>query len=106
MNEAELDTFRKNHRGPVIGRSDAGYDEARKLYNGMIDKRPLLIARCADAGTAWTFRSHLRCRDIAHAHCDDEIYGYVQDMLDGHAYECAGATDPDFVGCDCGERGA
>ena len=24
------------------------YDEARALYNGMIDKRPLLIARCAD----------------------------------------------------------
>lgn len=59
-------------------------------------------ARCADGGTAWTYRSHLRCRDIAHAHCDDEISGYVQDMLDGHAYECAGATDPDFAGCDCG----
>ena len=24
------------------------YDEVRKLYNAMIDKRPLLIARCAD----------------------------------------------------------
>ena len=35
-------------RGAVIGRDDADYDEARKLYNGMIDKRPLLIARCAD----------------------------------------------------------
>src|SRR5438128_7687101 len=35
-------------RGALIGRDDADYDEARKLYNGMIDKRPLLIARCAD----------------------------------------------------------
>src|SRR2546429_4671610 len=35
-------------RGAVIGRDDADYEEARKLYNGMIDKRPLLIARCAD----------------------------------------------------------
>jgi FAD/FMN-containing dehydrogenase len=26
---------------------DAGYDDARKLYNGLIDKRPALIARCA-----------------------------------------------------------
>src|SRR6202165_2984526 len=35
-------------RGALIGRDDADYDEARKLYNGMIDKRPLMIARCAD----------------------------------------------------------
>ena len=33
----------------LITRSDPEYDEARKLYNGMIDKRPLLIARCVDA---------------------------------------------------------
>ena len=32
----------------MIGRDHADYDEVRKLYNGMIDKRPLLIARCAD----------------------------------------------------------
>jgi hypothetical protein len=34
----------------VIGRDDSRYDDARKLYNGMIDKRPLIIARCADVG--------------------------------------------------------
>src|SRR5438552_3017679 len=41
-------------RGAVIGRDDADYDEARKLYNGMIDKRPLLIARCADVADVIT----------------------------------------------------
>jgi FAD/FMN-containing dehydrogenase len=35
-------------RGALIGRDATDYDEARKLYNGMIDKRPLMIARCAD----------------------------------------------------------
>ena len=36
--------------GELIGPEDSGYDETRKVYNAMIDKRPVLIARCADAG--------------------------------------------------------
>jgi len=36
-------------RGRLIGPSDNDYDEVRALYNGMIDKRPKLIARCTDA---------------------------------------------------------
>src|SRR5438067_9081034 len=35
-------------RGRLISPSDADYDSARALYNGMIDKRPRLIARCVD----------------------------------------------------------
>jgi FAD binding domain/Berberine and berberine like len=36
-------------RGELIGPRDAGYEEARSLYNSMIDKHPALIARCVDA---------------------------------------------------------
>lgn len=36
-------------RGSVVTPSDSQYDEARALYNAMIDKRPALIARCVDA---------------------------------------------------------
>ncbi len=41
-------TFKASFRGDLLTPADAGYDEARKLYNGMIDKRPRLIARCTD----------------------------------------------------------
>ena len=41
---AELKT---RMRGSVLEAADAGYDDARKLWNGMIDKRPAIIARCA-----------------------------------------------------------
>ncbi len=37
-------------RGPVLTPGGAGYDEARRLWNGMIDRRPALVARCL--GTA------------------------------------------------------
>ncbi len=34
-------------RGTILGRDDPGYDEVRKIWNGSIDRRPALIARCA-----------------------------------------------------------
>ena len=43
-----VSTLQKNLRGPLIQPGDADYDTARALYNGMIDKRPRLIARCVD----------------------------------------------------------
>ena len=35
-------------RGPLIGRSSPDFDQARAVYNAMIDRRPGAIARCAD----------------------------------------------------------
>ena len=48
MNDEVIAKFAQSLRGPVIGRNHPEYEEARKLYNAMIDKRPLLIARCVD----------------------------------------------------------
>jgi len=41
-----LDEFKTGLRGELIRPGDAGYDEARKVYNAMIDKRPGLIVHC------------------------------------------------------------
>src|SRR4051812_49604584 len=35
--------------GTLTGPEDAGYDEARSVYNAMIDRRPALVARCTSA---------------------------------------------------------
>jgi len=48
MNDEQIAKFAQGLRGPVIDRSHPEYEEARKLYNATIDKRPLAIARCAD----------------------------------------------------------
>jgi len=40
--------FRARLRGELIEPTDAGYEEARKVYNAMISRKPRLIARCAD----------------------------------------------------------
>ena len=47
-------------RGKVIGPSDEDYDEARALYNGMIDKRPGMIARCTSAADVLAAVNHAR----------------------------------------------
>ncbi|MDA4112729.1 MAG: FAD-binding oxidoreductase [Thaumarchaeota archaeon] len=48
--KATLNTepLRSDFRGPIVTPGSAEYDETRKLYNAMIDKRPSVIARCRD----------------------------------------------------------
>src|SRR3990172_5011952 len=48
MKDQDIQELRAKFRGELITPGDAAYDGARKVYNGMIDKRPALIASCAD----------------------------------------------------------
>lgn len=48
LTESAVETFRPQLRGELIQRNDAQYEQARKLYNAMIDKHPALIVRCVD----------------------------------------------------------
>jgi FAD/FMN-containing dehydrogenase len=44
-----LEQLRESLHGGLLTHGMAGYDEARTIWNGMIDRRPALIARCLDA---------------------------------------------------------
>ncbi len=64
LNEATIAKFKASLRGEVILPDDKGYDNARKVYNGMIDRRPRLIARCADVADVITAVNFGRQNDV------------------------------------------
>lgn len=47
IDSTATEEFRAGIRGPVFAPGDDGYDDARKIWNAMIDRRPALIARCS-----------------------------------------------------------
>lgn len=44
-----VDELRTHLRGSVVLAGESGYDDARAIWNAMVDKRPALIVRCAEA---------------------------------------------------------
>ena len=46
LEQSTLDALRTRLRGPLLLPGESGYDDARSLWNAMIDRRPALIARC------------------------------------------------------------
>jgi FAD/FMN-containing dehydrogenase len=49
LEEATIQAFKACLRGELLRHGDAGYDPARAIWNGMIDRKPLLMARCTGA---------------------------------------------------------
>ena len=60
-----LSDFRADLRGALINPADPAYDDARKLWNGMIDKRPAAIVRCGGTSNAVRAISFARSHNLA-----------------------------------------
>jgi FAD/FMN-containing dehydrogenase len=83
-------------RGPVLDRAHPGYDAARRVWNGLIDRHPAVIARCADTAdvvvaveVARRFRPVVSIRGGGHqvagsAVCDDGLVIDVSSMRGVH----------------------
>lgn len=54
IDDSEVQALRQQLRGTLLQPADAGYDAARSLFNAMIDKRPRLIAQCANVADVMT----------------------------------------------------
>ena len=54
LNETTIASLKSSFRGELIEQSNASYDTARKVYNGMFDRRPRLIVRCVDVADVIT----------------------------------------------------
>src|ERR671922_668858 len=60
----DLERLRDSIRGPVIDPDDEGYDAARAIWNGAIDRRPAFIARCTGAADVVAAVRFARERDL------------------------------------------
>ena len=58
------DALREQVRGEVIVPDDADYDDARRVHNGMIDKRPAVVVRVANAGDVMATVRYARDNDL------------------------------------------
>src|SRR5690349_5396219 len=63
--ELALETLTQQVRGPVLGPDQDGYDGARTIWNGMIDRRPAVIVRALGAADVIAAVNFARDNDLA-----------------------------------------
>jgi FAD/FMN-containing dehydrogenase len=64
LGEETIAAFKATLRGTLLRAGDAGYDEARTLWNAMIDKHPALIVRCAGVADVISAVNFARTHDL------------------------------------------
>lgn len=64
VGEALIQELKKQLQGELLRPGDDGYDAARRVWNGMIDKRPALIIRCAGVADVINSVNFARTNDL------------------------------------------
>ena len=59
-----IDDFKSTIRGEVLLPADAGYEDARRIWNAMIDRRPTVIVRCSGVADIMRAVAFARDRDL------------------------------------------
>jgi FAD/FMN-containing dehydrogenase len=109
-----IQQFRSRFRGDVLTSADDGYDAARKVFNGAINRRPAVIARCSNADDVIQAVNFARDENLllsvrgtghnvaGYAMCDD---GLVVDLslMKKIDVDAAGRTVRVEGGCNWGE---
>ncbi|MFG2329545.1 FAD-binding oxidoreductase [Streptomyces sp. NPDC048604] len=83
MDGTALDTLREALRGEVIGPQDERYDEARSVYNAMVDKRPAAIVWAADASDVRATVRYARETGVPFGVCGGGHSGAALGLVDG-----------------------
>ena len=85
LSEATVEKLRRSLSGQILLHGDLGYDEARTVWNGMIDRRPAMIVRCTNTSDVVAGVNFAREQDLlvavrggghsaaGHAVCDDGL---------------------------------
>ena len=64
LREAAVDEFKASLRGQLLRTGEEGYEAARKIWNGMIDRHPALVARPAAAADVINCVNFARANDL------------------------------------------
>jgi FAD/FMN-containing dehydrogenase len=64
LEDTVVEAFKASLRGVLLRPGDVGYDDTRKIHNGMIDRRPALIACCAGVADVLTGVRFAREHDL------------------------------------------
>jgi FAD/FMN-containing dehydrogenase len=59
-----VEQLRSAVRGPIVLPGDEAYDSTRKVYNGMIDKRPAVIVQCTDVADVIAAVNYARSNNL------------------------------------------